>query len=192
MNASLSQQQGVVDMKIRLGFVSNSSSSSFIIALPKKPKSANELLQMLKLDNAEDCIPDYYRSEERPMINDIIEYIYNKITKPATNREIASFIAEASHDTIRDILYQQFQKYYHIQCKYPKFDDIVLKYLKDRDIMNKYEIEELPVKFNIRLLDKKNNKQFIFELSDNDSKVGACAEHGDWFQYTPHIKRNLH
>ena len=33
-------------MKIRNGFVSNSSSSSFIIALPKKPESVKELQKM--------------------------------------------------------------------------------------------------------------------------------------------------
>jgi len=34
-------------MKIRNGFVSNSSSSSFIIAFPKKPESAAELMRIL-------------------------------------------------------------------------------------------------------------------------------------------------
>ncbi len=34
-------------MKLRLGFVSNSSSSSFLVALPFRPKSKGELEQML-------------------------------------------------------------------------------------------------------------------------------------------------
>ena len=34
-------------MKTRIGFVSNSSSSSFVIALPKKPKTFGELYDMM-------------------------------------------------------------------------------------------------------------------------------------------------
>ncbi|KKK77527.1 hypothetical protein LCGC14_2852710, partial [marine sediment metagenome] len=34
-------------MKIRQGFISNSSSSSFIVAFPKIPKNQNELQTML-------------------------------------------------------------------------------------------------------------------------------------------------
>jgi DUF438 domain-containing protein len=40
------------NMKTRKGFISNSSSSSFIILLPKKPESSDELRSMIfKEDN---------------------------------------------------------------------------------------------------------------------------------------------
>lgn len=44
-------------MKIRNGFVSNSSSSSFIVAFPKKPKSQADVLEMMFKDKNETVKP---------------------------------------------------------------------------------------------------------------------------------------
>lgn len=175
-------------MKIRTGFVSNSSSSSFIIALPRKPTSANDLLEMLKLDNPEDCIPDYYEKEDTPKVNDIIEYIFNKMIEPATDEETAQFIAEKSEQALGDIIYRHTNRYFHVECKYPDIKKDVITYLEKP---NKYGLDDMPMDFNIDLLNK-NKKRFIFELSDNDSKEGSCAEHGDWFQYIPHLRIGNH
>lgn len=57
-------------MKVRQGFVSNSSSSSFVVAFPKEPKSADEVLKMM--------FP-----EEKP------EGVYEVFDHKATYQEIA-------------------------------------------------------------------------------------------------------
>lgn len=179
-------------MKIRNGFVSNSSSSSFIIALPRRPTSADDLLTMLKLDNPKDCIPGYYEEKDTPTVNDIIEYIFNKMIEPATDKETAQFVKNFALTRISEALYKEFGSFIHVKCDSPRFDEIILKYLTDNNPkQNKYEVQEIPGNININLLDR-DKKRFIFELSDNDSKEGSCAEHGDWFQYIPHLRINQH
>jgi len=51
-------------MKIRNGFVSNSSSSSFIVVFPKKPKSVNEVKKYLFGDENSEGFLHYYDDKE--------------------------------------------------------------------------------------------------------------------------------
>lgn len=60
-------------MKIRKGFVSNSSSSSFIVSLDRKPESARELQRVLF--GSEECFNHPY--ENIKFGTDVVaEYIY--------------------------------------------------------------------------------------------------------------------
>ena len=62
-------------MKIRNGFVSNSSSSSFIIALKEKPKSKTELAEMLTTND-----------------DDIVNYIWYNMQTPHGFKETDDII----------------------------------------------------------------------------------------------------
>lgn len=85
-------------MKIRKGFVSNSSSSSFILALDKKPKSVSEMKELL-FGDAEFYYDPYYdesssyfqnRTEKYPT-KTVAKTVFEDIKdqKPMTLEDIA-------------------------------------------------------------------------------------------------------
>ena len=72
-------------MKIRTCFVSNSSSSSFIVKFPKRPESKAELEKLLDFDSAYANWRDYY--ETRYTKDEILESIWNELCRIIEERD---------------------------------------------------------------------------------------------------------
>lgn len=89
-------------MKIRTCFVSNSSSSSFIIKLPNIPKNKNELKSMLDFESVFNDYPDYYyKATEKEIIDSLYEVIEHSVKE---KQEILDSIKNFENDKIEYLI----------------------------------------------------------------------------------------
>jgi hypothetical protein len=95
-------------MKIRTGFVSNSSSSSFIVIFDKKPKSKEEVKKLLFPNkNDDDCLKCYDNSIP---IGQITETVFKDLSnsKKVTQKELFALL---EHISCKEILKQYKDKW---------------------------------------------------------------------------------
>ena len=163
-------------MKIRQGFVSNSSSSSFILKMERAPKDLEDFKSMLVLDSEY----DYYGNQVSQ--SSVINYIFRQLkNESASLKEILDEVtgsipeipsAYGIAEEAAEKIYQQ--KYGH--CHY--------KNLNSRPLFNPIFDEEMKKAKKITEIGEKkfakrfyNKKDFyaIIEASD-DSKVGGIIE----------------
>jgi hypothetical protein len=207
-------------MKTRNGFVSNSSSSSFVIGIPKKcfskydPKEITqwELCNYLYPENSkirkEGIFYEYNDGRTKVGVYSVCTIIAMALKgqKPLTKAQAAK---EVSHGGFKGMpswtkarkLAEDFaNKYaketnssiYHLDDKAP--DAIAYRKLEDKG-NREYGISVK--KAAKKLVDEmwpkfKGMKVFVIEFSDNDGDLFAMLEHGNTFSKVPHIKVSHH
>ena len=72
-------------MQVRCGFVSNSSSSSFVVAFPHKPESVGDLKETMF--GKQEWHYDWISEEDVPTLP-IVEKVFAKVAKEATSEEV--------------------------------------------------------------------------------------------------------
>jgi len=158
-------------MKIRSGFVSNSSSSSFLLVFKKKPKSREDVQGYI------------WPNESR------IEYPYND------NDEHESFaVSEAAESVWNAIKDQKPLKAKDIIGEFKCSHEIGY----DRDVCRTWQEAELQRGIQAKKLSeefrKKNKGKIVYrvEYSDNEGKFGCTMEHGEVFHNIEHVSFSLH
>jgi hypothetical protein len=186
-------------MKIRNGFVSNSSSSSFIIALDKKPESVEETMQVfypkaigVKCNWYDDIVPKEVASEkifaqlvnqeplkEEDILDEILAgyfpgYPDNSFYCEDAEKIRSAFQRKTGKDIYEDRNSLEFKQYSkvlgeHIDRKHKQIDIAARRYFN-----NSKELFD-------------NKQVFVVSFSDNDGEVNAILEHGTTFKNVPHI-----
>lgn len=173
-------------MKTRHGFVSNSSSSSFVVKFPKVPKSAEDVKNMLFIDQ------EYYYSpydNERWTVEEVANTVWSDICDQEKNNmeKAKEILSGGSYDDEDAPNYYEFSINGNIDWD---------AYNTACDIYADKKMKEF---FNNRKLKlKKINKEevdevfYCFEYSDSDSSYYSALEHGNLFQNLEYIKVSNH
>jgi len=177
-------------MKIRNGFVSNSSSSSFIVALPKRPKDAMELRKILF--GEEEGYPNPYPFENCPRSWDT-EYVAEEVIKQLEGKKCLTkkqMIEEAIYTgELEDPEMPAFpdHKEYYIDHKLNQDRAKQLWDQRDKEVKVLVEkrIEQL-------IQENPEAKFYRFEFEDNSSQLSAALEHGTLFEKVPHLTISKH
>lgn len=159
-------------MIVRSGFVSNSSSSSFIVTFPKKPESKEELKEMMKMeDRIIDAVwNDIQRTQpytgsiigmqEDDELDSSYEFC-NRITRIIEDEVfLSSEWTERENGTIQEV-------------------DLVKRLIQNLQARVDGLDTELPTDYTVR-------------LTYSDEGGGGWLEHGDIFRNLPHQRYSHH
>ena len=150
-------------MKIRNGFVTNSSSSTFVVAFPRKPESADDVHKMLFTGRKELSAYD-----EAVSTIDAAQYIFDCIGSQEPNEvsKIGEELESNSGRYRRDFMGLD-----------GKFDD---------DRFEAWLSEQVTLRATQWLKQYPGHFTYIFRFSDNSGNIEATLEHGDTFMDVPH------
>lgn len=174
-------------MKIRKGFVSNSSSSSFLVLFPKEPKNADDVKNMIFSEDQESFFGPY---SGQWSVKQVAETIWEDIKSQEKNNLVAAR-EELEHGGADDA--PSYSDFSHIKDWNEKSDSY-------NEAIEKYADKKMKEFFNLRKLKLKklNNEEvnhsvlYIFEFSDNDGDYYSALEHGDIFRRLKYIRISKH
>jgi hypothetical protein len=171
-------------MKIRMGFVTNSSSSSFIVAFDKVPNSWEEVLEML-FDADKATVSEYDLSMGT---KEVAQIVFEDISKQTPNN--LKELKETFHGF--DDGLEKYKNYTKLEEKRWEFPFGSEEYNKLYDELNALSDEFEEIHFKKFLKKNKDKQLYIFSYSDNDGTQGTLMEHAGIFENLPHVRISRH
>jgi len=167
-------------MKIKLSFVTNSSSSAFVVAFPKRIEFLDDVKKYIEDKKAETVFNDAIN--QRPLI-----------AKPAGKKVLEKVTAKLNsgyYPTAPDWLedFEAFKKEYSLSTT-----EVYQTFLKEFN--NKFEKkcdEVLGPVANQFLTEAEGQYIYFFEYGDEDGQYFAELEHGDTFKLLNHLIISKH
>lgn len=179
-------------MKIRYGFVSNSSSSSFIVCFDEKPNTVEELEEMMF-----SVYPQHYYYDDVYNTREIAERVFSEMKRQVSDEKIKKELLRGyiCHP-YEDKDYNVFEKHAKIEFlqKHPDLtEEDLLKSQEFSDIV--YKMYKRDKEKNIKKLLQMVNLykyKYLFHYSDNNGKYDDMLEHSGIFAKLFHIVISHH
>lgn len=183
-------------MKTRSGFVSNSSSSSFVVAFPRVPKSAKEVQEMMFGDSP---FLDNPYDEEKTKTKDIAETVWGDIKPQKRWKE--KFRNERIKETVRGISDDELNYNDFTIVPDPitevEYNGKIIVTARPREQVDwkRYgEACDVYAQRTVKALQKDWNGKviYVFSYGDNDGDYFSNLEHGEIFKNLPHKQISNH
>ncbi len=184
-------------MKIRKGFVSNSSSSSFVVVFPEEPTSRAHVQEMLK--HGERYKNPYYDQKYSPAKSwtsfEVAERVWIDYCRYSMSRDIGK------EEIVQELMGGYFPEELceKLGVHQPQYEDFVgddgsfstQEYQGAFDEHYKHLEADL-LAYVEDWINTHNGHYAIFEYSDNNGVFETALEHGDLFANLPHIRNSKH
>ncbi len=185
-------------MKIRTGFVSNSSSSNFIVAFPRKPKSIEDTLEMM-FGTQNVHYVSFYGGKNCTEVDtlEIAESVFRDIKenkRKATKKQMIKSLTEGYFSFYEDE--EMFPGNYSNHKEVFKLD-----INKEEDAKEMYRLFDESSKINkkrataiVEFFMSDNQDKWVTTLAyaDEDGNWGSILEHTGIFDRLEHIKTSCH
>lgn len=190
-------------VKTRNGFVSNSSSSSFVVCFPHKPADLVDMQRML-FDNEPGYRNPYVFGPDDIGVfaaSDVAARVFEDIKKqkPLTLSQIAEKldIHYDSNVKVDDMERPEYPDYpdvlYGMEMKERERHPLYKKYMKETreyDKKSKEWREKMAASFIANA--KGGGEFYTFEYEDHNGPMETAMEHGDLFRRLPYIRVSNH
>lgn len=159
-------------MKIKSDFITNSSSSSFLVFFDELPKTAEEMKKALFKDG-QNGFANPYNNFQTWNADYIAEYVLTHGYAP-------------NEEEMKDLLYN---------FNGDERMEVYEKYVSRNNDWDGYQKEMLRLaNESVKKITAENEgkKTMMFVFSDNNGDLETSLEHGEIFRNLPHLKNSMH